>query len=113
MKLEEITNEIIFIIDWVREDRQRMLRKLSAAEASSRNSRHPRNRIKAARTIGVLLQSALIQISVRIRQAFAARRRRYLYLCAEIQQKGYVAAWHGVRSAVEDGDKKPIHEIEG
>lgn len=113
MKLEDITNETIFTIDWAREDRKRMLRKLSAAEPISGNSRRPRNRTKPALTAGALVRSALIQISVRIRQAFALRQRRYLDLCAEIQQKGYLAAWHGMRSAVEGRDRSPAGEIKG
>ena len=113
MKLEDITNETIFTIDWAREDRQRMLRKLSAAEPISGNACRPRNRTKAGWTMGPLVRSALIQISVKIRLAFAARQRRYLDLCTEIQQKGYVAAWHGMRSAVGNGDKHLADEIEG
>ena len=93
MKLEEITNETIFTIDWAREDRQRMLKKLSAAESIADSSRYSRGQSEHSPTLRSWAQSALVAIREKMRLAFAVRRGRYLDLCEEIQRHGYLAGW--------------------
>jgi len=93
MKLEEITNKTIYTIDWAREDRQRMLKKLSAAESIIDKSWRSQGRVRRLPAWRAMMQSAVASICNKMRLAFAIRRNRYFDLCEEIQRNGYLAGW--------------------
>ncbi len=114
MKLEEITNKTIYTIDWAREDRQRMLKRLSAAEPFPDKAGRSQGRVKRLPAWRARMQSAVASICNKMRLAFAIRRHRYLDLCEEIQRHGYLAGWRRTSTWSRHSDQRQTHkQMEG
>jgi len=110
MKLEEITNKTIYTIDWAREDRQRMLKKLSAAESFADKARRSQGRVGRLPAWRAKTQSAVASIRNKMRLVFAVRRNRYLDLCEVIQRHGYRAGWRHTSTWSAHGDHGQTHQ---